>query len=294
MHNGVVPNVLVETDARGTNISHMRDHEPAKPPRSKPHVEFPAVAPPAFRDEVVDVLRWASVPLKQGWSGLQRLRHVRRRKSLLRGYFAEPGFKGLNIGCGPSPMPGWLNTDLLLDRLPWRAPSENEKHFDFPLDITRQLPLHDDSLDAIYGEEVIEHIPLERALYFFREAKRALRPGGTLRMTTPDLDGVLALASNTVEDADIENYRQVWLEPVWSREVWTNAMFHYWGHQFLWSRPYMERALLDAGFTSVTFPARHQTDSGLNELSGIESREPQMPELEGYFKAFCMIVEARA
>jgi predicted SAM-dependent methyltransferase len=81
----------------------------------------------------------------------------------------------VNIGCGPNALPGWVNLDVT------RAPG-----VDVVWDLRRGLPFADSSCAAIFGEHVIEHMPKEAAERLAREALRALRPGGVLRLSTPD------------------------------------------------------------------------------------------------------------
>ena len=147
-----------------------------------------------------------SAPSGNGWShpsstGFTRLRDLTyrmRRGAIIRDYLAGGGMKALHIGCGPNRKEGWLNTDVLPLRLPWRQGYDGEKAWDFPLDITQPLPFPDNSLDIIFGEEVIEHIEYFQAVRFFAEARRVLKPGGVLKLTTPSWKAAAACFWRTV------------------------------------------------------------------------------------------------
>jgi predicted SAM-dependent methyltransferase len=54
-------------------------------------------------------------------------------------------------------------------------------------DIGDPLPLEPASVDWVYAEHLIEHVPVGVAVAWLTEVRRVLRPGGLLRLTTPDL-----------------------------------------------------------------------------------------------------------
>lgn len=100
----------------------------------------------------------------------------------------------LNIGCGISGIPGWVNIDnsptILLSRLPlgrwiFRTP-------DWPRDVRRadvrkRIPFSDASVSYIYSSHTFEHFSYEEALAVAKECFRVLKPGGILRIVVPDL-----------------------------------------------------------------------------------------------------------
>jgi SAM-dependent methyltransferase len=60
-------------------------------------------------------------------------------------------------------------------------------------------PVDDSSVDVVYADWVVEHLPDPDV--FFREAQRALRPGGILCLRTPNLFGYVAMASSLIPNA---------------------------------------------------------------------------------------------
>jgi len=83
----------------------------------------------------------------------------------------------LHLGCANTILAGWLNVDLF-----GRQPT------DAALDVTRPLPLTDESVDAIFAEHMVEHLTYEESFALARECARVLRVGGVLRFVVPDFE----------------------------------------------------------------------------------------------------------
>lgn len=113
----------------------------------------------------------------------------------------------LNLGCGPNLFPDWINVDHcdmtgyideLGDGTDWPpaqatlADCVRAGRIEFQLsDIRNPLPYDDNSVDAIYIGQAVEHFnPLYELPRIFVECFRVLRLGAPLRITTPDL-GIL-------------------------------------------------------------------------------------------------------
>jgi SAM-dependent methyltransferase len=59
-------------------------------------------------------------------------------------------------------------------------------------DLTRALPFPDNSISAIYGAHILEHLYRAEAQNLLGECHRVLRPGGVLRLVVPDLHAMAA------------------------------------------------------------------------------------------------------
>lgn len=83
----------------------------------------------------------------------------------------------LNIGCGATAHPDWLNLDMVALH---------------PLavvcDLRRGLPLAANAADACYSSHVLEHLTRAEADPFIAEQFRVLRPNGVIRVVVPDLE----------------------------------------------------------------------------------------------------------
>ena len=88
---------------------------------------------------------------------------------------AAPGLVKLNVGAGEVQLDGWINTDIA-----WWS--------QMYLDLTKPWPIPPQSVDRIYGDNVIEHFPLEVGRLVLRHCYDALRPGGRIRLATPDVE----------------------------------------------------------------------------------------------------------
>lgn len=183
---------------------------------------------------------------------LARRRVVSRltRGSAVERYLRSAAPRGLQLGTGHNPLPGWLNTDVQVFR---------RGHVEF-LDATRPFPLADGAFDYVYSEHQIEHIPLEAGEHMIAECFRVLRPGGVVRIATPDLERIAALAATALDD-DQRHYvdyisRMLGLPgPDAARVI--NSMFRAFGpdaetgHQFIYSFHALADRLRAAGFTDV-------------------------------------------
>jgi len=83
----------------------------------------------------------------------------------------------LNIGCGPQPLPGWLNADRLA------GPG-----VDLVCDLRSGLPLAEASMHCAVAMHLLQDLAWGEIVPALAELRRALVPGGVLRIGVPDLD----------------------------------------------------------------------------------------------------------
>lgn len=105
----------------------------------------------------------------------------------------------VNLGCGSRYHPDWINIDIA-------ASSPNV----ISHDVTRDVPLSDSSCEVVYHSNLIEHIRRADVMRFMRECYRVLKPGGILRVATPDLEQICRIYLQKLEAGsrgDIESAR---------------------------------------------------------------------------------------
>ena len=205
---------------------------------------------------VVRALRGAAVHVRMPiWSVARRRR--------INTYLTGDHPKKLNIGAGDSALPGWLNTDLL--------PTSRAVVY---LDATRRFPFDDDTFDYVFSEHMIEHVDYAGALRMLRECHRVLKPGGKIRIATPDLEVLIGLHAQ--EKTAAQKKYVDWIVDQClplaehSRDVFViNNAFRAWGHQFLYDRKTLQSAAAKARFEKVKFYKPGASED--RNLVGLES-----------------------
>lgn len=178
----------------------------------------------------------------------------------------------VNIGCGRSPTNGWINMDnspaikiansqfkykiarilkLLnpkqIKNIEWHK--LNKIRF---ADATKSLPLKDSSVDYIYSSHMIEHLSQIGALSFLKEAKRALKSGGILRIVVPDLKIII---EQYLKSRDADTFMKgmfVQAPPISSLkqkiELFVSGYRH---HQWMYDAESLSKLLKETGFKEV-------------------------------------------
>lgn len=85
----------------------------------------------------------------------------------------------LNVGCGTKFHTAWTNVDMASTSPHVRVHN-----------LLAGLPYPDDTFEAVYHSQVLEHFPKDRAPAFLAECFRVLAPGGVLRVVVPDLENI--------------------------------------------------------------------------------------------------------
>jgi predicted SAM-dependent methyltransferase len=167
----------------------------------------------------------------------------------------------LNLGSGPVRIPGWLSVDIV------------GMNADVTWDIRRGLPFPDCSVEAIFMEHVVEHFTYEDTLRLLAECRRALEPGGVIRLGVPDFGRYMQ--SYAGDGEYIESLRP--RRPTRLLAVAEVALRH--GHRSVWDAETLEQALTDAGFVEVK--RRRFGESDLEPAPDTSYREPETVYAEG-------------
>jgi predicted SAM-dependent methyltransferase len=182
---------------------------------------------------------------------------------------AQPAL--LHVGCGTAVKSGWLNVDFY----PMHASV-------VAVNLRRGLRfLPDASIDFIYHEHFLEHLPLSAARVLLRECHRVLRPGGRMRVSVPDLEEHVRryLAGGTGQDERFADYRSAFFgEPLLqSPGELLNLAMRGWEHQYLYDQRDLEHMLAKAGFTGMQ--RMEPSASDVEVFRAVETRPPEHANL---------------
>jgi predicted SAM-dependent methyltransferase len=196
----------------------------------------------------------------------------------------ELGLRGINVGSSRKLERGWLNTDLV--RLQERNGRESElgrlTRANSDLYFLRQdsidpYPIEDASFEWAYSEHFIEHITWREAIAWLTEVARILRPGGLVRVTTPNM----ALFAAAYVDRQHPFYDQLrervsrtrrFPEGPPDRRSWMlNDIFHGWHHRWLYDLEELTHALIEGGFDPGTIVERSYGESAVDEVGALDS-----------------------
>ena len=187
----------------------------------------------------------------------------------------------LHIGAGDNDRQGWLNTEL--------CPRGDEIF----LDATQPFPFASNTFAFIYTEHMIEHIPFEAARSMMRECYRVLRPGGVIRIVTPNmaflrglLDGPLTPEQTAYIRYSYDAHRIK--GPEGSAVHVVNNFVRSWGHQFIYDQDTLNAQVAGAGFEGVTaLPLNESAHPALKDLA----KTDRMPD--GFLAMESIVTEGR-
>ena len=202
-------------------------------------------------------------------------------KQTVRRYLASHSIRKLQIGAGSNAKPGWLNGDL-------NPIGPNVIY----LDASQRFPLEDEVFQYVFSEHMFEHVPYRDGRNMLEECYRVMIRGGRIRICTPDLSNFLKLFRP--DRSALENDYLAWatrefipdadaVDPVFV----LNNYVRDWGHQFIYDRATLVRALEHAGFSGVSTQALGESPDP--NLRGLEFAD-RMPA--GFLALESMVLEA--
>jgi predicted SAM-dependent methyltransferase len=166
------------------------------------------------------------------------------------------------------------------------APSGGVPHPDFPQVVVFDdglkflvcqappLPFADGAVSQVFAEHLIEHLTPREGRLLCSEMRRVLRPGGLLRMSTPDLalfaelyqaarsgrgdrDRARMLQEIARVDPSLHEYVVGQVQP-WtpSPAFILNHIFRLWGHEWIYDTDELTDLLVSAGFDRASVTLR--------------------------------------
>jgi predicted SAM-dependent methyltransferase len=211
----------------------------------------------------------------------------------------------INVGCGQTPTEGWRNFDnslsLHLAKIPFlpellhKAGILERLQYQFIHfarsnqieygDATKGLPISDGSVDVLYSSHMLEHLDPGEASLFLKEARRVLRPGGTIRLAVPDLRQQVQeyMAS---EDANAFIAGTYLAEPrpraiaQRLRILFVGTRHHQWMYDgvslrgLLLAHGFVEAEIMSAGQTKIQTPGSLNVQERLSKSVYVEAVNP--------------------
>lgn len=177
------------------------------------------------------------------------------------------GLKKLHVGCGPRHIwPDWWNVDIR----PFTGVDECK-------DVSQPWAWKD--LDYIYSEYFLQALAIENALHFFYYAGNALRHGGVMRLSTPNLRWILLTHLNPHERSENRSITGTFA---------VNRAFYGWGHHFLWTEALLCHTLFAMGFEDVRL-----CEYGKSSEAALNHREAHASFSDAAGQQSVVIVECR-
>ncbi|KAA2255899.1 class I SAM-dependent methyltransferase [Solihabitans fulvus] len=194
---------------------------------------------------------------------------------------ADLGVTGIEFAAFRTAHPSGLGTDLVGLQSPHAATEPGSIYrvdgssLYTQLDVAEPLPFEDGSVEWVYAEHLIEHIPLPVAVDWLTEVRRVLAPGGLLRITTPDLrryvEGYLSQ-----DKFFAKHRRRVQLAigiapPMPARPAFMfNQIFYLYGHRWIYDETELRHVLARAGFDDDAVRVRAYRDGARQDVADLD------------------------
>jgi len=207
------------------------------------------------------------------------LRLLWRRLTIKR-YLASTDAKRLHLGCGSTNVKGWLNVD------------KYARVADTYLNAYARFPFADGTFDMVYSEHMLEHLRIDKVRGFLTEILRVLKPGGTFRVTCPDLEKYIdkyiendqaffEQVFRSIEGKRKKNPEIAWLVRTRGGGIMAAVLKSFHRHHWLYDFETLESALDEIGFTRIT------------KQSFAKSSDPELGAMDSAHHAFeTLYVEA--
>lgn len=113
-----------------------------------------------------------------------------------------------NIGAGSFRHPYWTNIDYATEHY---DKVQSSPFLNYNLMELKPLPIEDNVAELVYSSHTIEHVNDAAVLNVLRESYRILKPGGGIRLTTPDAK--LGLAAYLRKDTNFWYWVDAYSKP---------------------------------------------------------------------------------
>lgn len=176
-------------------------------------------------------------------------------------YLKNNNIKKLHLGAGSNILEGWCNTDI--------NPDIKTGVF---LDATKRFPFNDNVFDYIFSEHMIEHIDIRKGIFLLKECYRVLKPGGKIRISTPNLKYLIDLYNPQKNEIQLREIKRVvdMVYPdfkIYQDSFVINNFFRNWGHKFIYDYKLLKELLEKSGFMhAVACEVKKSEDKNFQNL----------------------------
>lgn len=212
-----------------------------------------------------------TTPLIKPYRALRAVKQARDCERAAARYLSDDRPHKLQIGTNNNVLPGWFNVDIH----PYYAGV-------YRMDARTPFPFPDRSFDFIFSEHMIEHVEHSEGRFMLKECFRVLKPGGRIRVATPDLQFLASLytpAKTPEQDAYIETVVRLFAPDIAVPRPGyaVNVLFDL-SHKFLYDEETLSDGLSEVGLTAIgrCVPG----ESGEPELRGIDMHSRDYIRLE--------------
>tara|TARA_Y100000992_G_C21266303_1_gene494128 strand:+ start:422 stop:1099 length:678 start_codon:yes stop_codon:yes gene_type:complete len=148
-----------------------------------------------------------------------------------------------NLGCGHRFLDDYVNSDFFQFNILRTFLNKPKLNFnlDWELDMRFKIKCKNNFFEGIFLEHVIEHLKINDAIFLLKELFRILKPGGTLRISVPDLEKYISFYNKKKVHKKFLNWKNIPSEALWS-------LNHNFGHQSAYDFQLLSDLLLRAGF----------------------------------------------
>jgi predicted SAM-dependent methyltransferase len=136
----------------------------------------------------------------------------------------------LNLGCWDRIIPGFINIE-----------SQDIPGVDIVADVKNLKMFEDSTVELIYASHVIAYFDQFEIIDVFAEWKRVLRPGGTLRVSTPNLLSLISIYEMSLSVDKIKG-------PLYGRMFGSQGLIF---HRQIFDQDALTKLFVECGFENV-------------------------------------------
>lgn len=157
----------------------------------------------------------------------------------------------LYVGCGNHRLPGFTHVEINVSKQFKKGGDVGAP--DILCDITKHIPLRDDSVTMVFSRATMEHLEYQELTNHLLVCRRVLKKGGVVRMIVPDFDIMIQNYQDRTEDLEKAD-RESDFNDSMPRETYSevfNQRALYFDHRYLHNFETLSKALERTGFSSI-------------------------------------------